>query len=154
MKLWEVVVRDSIEQEIRRKIKRLLKPTHSVGRPQNCLFCGVDTTWTINDKPVCPKCAVGYEFLGEQWLLDPCEVCGKQGEWATDGDPQHFLCYIHRDNWLSWDTDRNYLLKGSEKLPEVEKHLVWEKCFNTFIQEAKRMGAKPAEHGYAGSQRP
>jgi len=101
-KLWEIVSSKSLEPEIQKKIKKLLKPHLSVGRPQNCLFCGTDTSWTINDNPVCPKCAVQYKFLGEQWLLDPCEVCGKQGEWATDGDPQHFLCYIHREEWFHW----------------------------------------------------
>ncbi|MBA7533116.1 hypothetical protein ES705_25351 [subsurface metagenome] len=137
-KPWGIVVSAKVEPELAKKIKKLLKPHRSVGRVEKCIFCGVDTTWTLNSKPACPKCSVQYGFLGEQWLLDPCEVCGKQGEWATDGDPQHFLCYQHRDDWLHWDTDRKYLLKGYEKLPEAEKELVWEKCFNTFIQEAKQ----------------
>lgn len=81
MKPWEIAVKDNVEPEIRKKIRRILKPYHSVGRPQNCLFCSIDTTWTINDKPVCPKCAVEYGFLDKGWLPDPCEVCGRQGEW-------------------------------------------------------------------------
>ncbi len=136
MKLWEVVVKDSVEPEIQKKIKRLLKPVRSVGRPQNCLFCATDTTWTINDKPVCPKCAVGYGFLGEQWLLDPCEVCSKQGEWATEGDPQHFLCYIHRDAWFDYSREVP-LPRGWDKLPKEEAAAAWEKRFNDFVQEMK-----------------
>jgi len=101
-KLWNIVVSPEVDAGIQKKIKKILKTHRSVGRPQRCLLCGADTTWTLNGVPVCPKCSVKYGFLGEQWLLDPCEVCGKQGEWATEGDPQHFLCYIHRDEWFHW----------------------------------------------------
>ena len=130
-KLWEIVVSDKVEPEIQKKIRRLLLPVRSVGRPQNCLFCGVDTTWTLNNKPVCPKCAVQYKFLGEQWPLDPCEVCGKQGEWATDGDPQHFLCYKHRDDWFNW---KNPELEFIDFRKHPEKwNLAWERGWASFV---------------------
>ena len=136
-KLWEIVVSDKVEPEIAKKIKKLLKPYQSVGRVEKCLFCGVDTTWTLNNKNVCPKCSVKYGFLGEQWLLDPCEVCGQQGEWATDGDPQHFLCYRHRDEWLhsNW---RNPELSYIDSRKEPEKwRQVWEEGWAKFIALAK-----------------
>ena len=134
MKLWEVVVSDKVEPEVQKRIKRLLKPTRSVGRPQSCLFCDVDTTWTINDKPVCPKCAVKYKFLTEQWLLDPCEVCGKQGEWATDNDPQHFLCYIHRDKWFHWN--RYELDDVGHKKEPVKWRQAWEESWARFVKHS------------------
>ncbi len=74
MKPWKIVVSDKIDPELQKKIERVLKPTRDVGRPQKCLFCGVETTWTINDRPVCPKCCVGYGFLDKGWLPGPCEV--------------------------------------------------------------------------------
>lgn len=131
MKPWEIVFNKSVEPEVQKKIKRLLRPYRSVGRPQKCLFCSVDTTWTLNNQPVCPKCSVEYKFLSEQWLLDPCEVCGKQGEWATDGDPQHFLCYIHRDEWLKWkNPELGYIDSKKEPGRWIQ---VWEKGWRTFI---------------------
>ena len=130
-RLWEVVVSDKVVADIQKKIKKVLKPTMSVGRVQKCLFCDVDTTWILNRTPVCPKCAVEYEFLGERWLLDPCEVCGKQGEWATDGDPQHFLCYQHRDEWLHWP--KPYLACiSSQKEPEKWR-LAWDEGWARFV---------------------
>jgi hypothetical protein len=143
MKLWEVVVSDKVEPEIRKKIKRLLKPTHTVARPQNCLFCGVDTTWTINDKPVCPKCAVEYKFLGEQWLLDPCEVCGKQGEWATASDPQHFLCYTHRDEWFHWEIPELEFIDSKKQPDKWDK--VWEEGWSKFVAYMKEEETKHGE---------
>jgi len=134
-KLWDVIVSDKIDADIQKKIKRLLQPIRSVGRPQNCLFCGIDTTWTLNGKPVCPKCSVQYGLLGEQWLLDPCEVCGKQGEWATEGDPQHFLCYIHRDEWLHW---KNPELDYIDSKKETERwHQAWEEGWAKFVSFMK-----------------
>ncbi|MBA7676643.1 hypothetical protein ES703_84887 [subsurface metagenome] len=129
-KLWEIVVSDKVAADIPKKIVQVLKPTLSVGRPQKCLFCGVDTTWTLNTKPVCPMCSVRYSFLGEQWLLDPCEVCGKQGEWATDA-PQHFLCYQHRDAWFKWKTPE---LEFIDSKKEQEKwRQAWEEGWSRFV---------------------
>jgi len=131
-KPWEIVVSDKAEPEIAKKIKQVLKPTQSVGRPQKCLFCGVDTSWTLNGKPVCPKCSVQYKFLGEQWLLDTCEVCGKQGEWATDGPPpQHFLCYRHRDEWFHWNKPELAYI-DSRKQPEKWRE-AWEEGWARFV---------------------
>lgn len=134
-KLWEIVVSDRVELEIAKKIKRLLRPSRSVGRPQKCLFCEVETSWTLNDKPVCPKCAVKYKFLGEQWLLDPCEVCGRQGEWATEGDPQHFLCYQHRDNWFCWE--KSGLRHIDHKKQPEEWERAWDKEWADFVAFSK-----------------
>jgi len=125
------VVSDKVAPDIQKKIKKLLKPYRSVGRADKCLFCGVDTTWTLNKKPVCPRCAVRYKFLGEQWLLDPCEVCGKQGEWATEGDPQHFLCYIHRDAWFHWNIPFLDFI-DHEKQPE-KWYQAWEEGWAKFV---------------------
>lgn len=106
-KLWEVIASDKLPVEVRTKIKRLLCPSKGVSHygPQKCLFCEELTTWTTNDKPVCPKCAVQYGFRDKSWLLPPCEVCGKQSEWGTDNrdPPQYFLCYRHRDEWFGWE---------------------------------------------------
>lgn len=140
MKLWEVVVSDKVEPELRKKIKRILKPTRSVGRPQKCLFCGVDTTWTINDKPVCPKCAVEYGFLDKGWLPDPCEVCGRQGEWWTEGDPGHFLCYRHRDEWFHWKTPELEFL-DLEKQPD-KWNKAWEEGWSRFVAFMKEKEAE------------
>ena len=131
MKLWEVVVKDSVEPEIRKKLKRLLKPVLSVNRPDKCWFCGTDTTWTINDKPVCPACHIKYGFMPKDRVPDPCEVCGKQGEWCTEGDPIHSLCYIHRDAWFRWTSPELGFI-DSRKEPE-KWHQVWEEGWNKFI---------------------
>ena len=69
-KLWEVVFSDKVAADMQKIIKKVLKPDLSVGRPQKCLFCSADTTWTINRKPVCPKCSVQYKFLDERWLRE------------------------------------------------------------------------------------
>lgn len=132
-KLWEIVVSDKVPADIAKKIKKLLKPHQSVGIPQKCLFCDVSTTWTLNGKPVCPECSVQYKFLGERWLLDPCEVCGRQGEWATVGPPQHFLCYQHCDEWLrgNWRSpELGYI--DREKEPEKWRQ-VWEEGWARFV---------------------
>ncbi|MBA7528555.1 hypothetical protein ES705_20742 [subsurface metagenome] len=143
MQLWQVVIDGKVDTVLTKKLKKVLRTVHSVGRVQDCLFCGVDTTWTINDKPVCPKCAVGYGFLGKQWLLDPCEVCGKQGEWATEGDPQHFLCHYHRDDWFHW---KNPELDFINHKNQPEKwHQVWEEGWNkfvTFMQDQRSEGER------------
>ena len=136
MKLWEVAVKDSVEPEIRKKIKRLLKPVLSVHLPGKCQFCGTDTTWTINNKPVCPACHVKYGFVSKDRIPDPCEVCGRQGEWCTEGDPIHSLCYIHRDAWFDW-TREPFLPRGYWKLLENERDIAWQKAFAEFIQEMK-----------------
>lgn len=130
-KPWEIVVSDEIEPEVAKKIKKVLRPDQSVGHPQKCLFCDVMTSWTLNRRPVCPKCAVKYKFLGEQWLLDPCEVCGRQGEWATDGEPQHFLCYIHREDWFHWGRQELDHI-DSRKEPEKWRQ-AWEESWARFV---------------------
>lgn len=130
-KPWEIVVSDKVPADIRRKLRQVLKPVDSVGRRQKCLFCGVDTTWVQNRKPVCPKCSVEHGFLAERYLPGPCEVCGKQGEWCTDGDPQHFLCYQHRDDWFHWRSPELAYL-DHEKEPE-KWHQAWEEGWAKFI---------------------
>jgi len=140
MKQWEILVNNKLDSEIQKKIKRLFRPIRSVGRPQNCLFCNIDTTWTINDQPVCPKCAVEYKLLGKQWLLDPCEVCGRQGEWASDSDTQHFLCYIHRDQWFHWKIPELEFIDIRKK--PVNWRRAWEGGWSRFIAFMKEIEAK------------
>jgi hypothetical protein len=135
VKLWEIKVSDKVEPEIQKKIKRLFRPSWSVSHygPQKCLFCEELTTWTTNDKPVCPKCSVKYGFRSELWLLDPCEVCGKQGEWDTDNrnPPQHFLCYSHRDQWLHWEIPE---LKHIDSTKQPEKwQQAWDEGWTKFV---------------------
>jgi len=135
MKPWEIVIKDNIDPGIRRKIKRILKPVRSIGNPQKCLFCGIDTTWTINHQPVCPKCSVEYGFLGEEWLGGPCEVCGRQSEWWTEGDPQHDLCYIHRDAWFHWTMSELGLIDS--KVEPEKWHQAWAEGWARFIAAMK-----------------
>jgi hypothetical protein len=131
MKTWKIVINPRINAEIKKKITRLLRPVFDVRQPDKCYFCGTTTSWVINKKNVCPKCAVSYGFLDKQWLLDPCEVCGAQGEWSTDGDPQHFLCFKHRDEWFHWD---NPELRHIDMRKEPEKwHRAWDKGWAEFV---------------------
>ena len=130
-KLWEIVVSDKVEPEVRKKLKRLLQPVDSVGQPEKCYFCNTETTWTINRKPVCPACSVLYGFIKEDYLPDPCEVCGKQGEWCTAGEPIHSLCYIHRDAWFHWKIPfLDYI--DLKKQPE-KWHQAWEEGWAQFV---------------------
>jgi len=132
-KLWEIVVSDKVPADIAKKIKKLLKPHQFVGRVEPCLFCGVDTTWTLNNKNVCPKCSVEYGFLGERWLLGPCEVCQGQGEWATSGDPQHFLCYRHRDEWFYASPPAPELRLIDRKTEPEKWRQTWEEGWAKFV---------------------
>lgn len=136
MKLWEVVVKDNIEPETQKKIRRLLQPVLSVSRPGKCQFCDTVTTWTINNKPVCPACHVQYGFIKKDIIPDPCEVCGRQGEWCTEGEPIHSLCYIHRDAWFHW---KNPELDFIDHKKQSEKWLqVWDEGWNRFTTFMKR----------------
>ena len=130
-KLWEIVVSDKVEPEVRKKLKRLLRPVDSAGRPEKCYFCDTETTWTINCKPVCPACSVLYAFIKEDYLPDPCEVCGKQGEFCTQGDPIHSLCYKHRDDWFKWKMPELAFI-DSKKQPEKWSQ-VWDEGWARFI---------------------
>ena len=144
-KYWEIVIAPDLDAEVRRKIRRVLKPVTSVApNPGGCVFCDEKTTWTINNKLVCPRCSAKYGFVNPKWLPDACEVCGQQGEWVCGKDDQHSLCWRHRDAWFSW-TREPFLPRGYDKLPESEKHAAWEKSFATFIQEMKtREGIRPS----------
>ncbi|GAH90697.1 unnamed protein product [marine sediment metagenome] len=127
--------------EVQKKLKRILKPVLSVlglWQYKPCALCGTETSWTVNGRPVCPKCSVKYSFIKADRIPDVCEVCGAQGEWSCGKDNQHSLCCRHRDDWHCWNEARNFLLKDYANLPEDEKDVVWERCFNTFIQEAKQ----------------
>ncbi len=138
MKLWEVAVKSSVEPEIRKKIKRLLRPVLSVQIPGKCLFCSVTTTWAVNNKALCPACHIKYGFIKKDVIPGPCEICGLQGEWYTDGEPIHSLCFIHRDAWFRWkNPELDFVDK--EKMP-VKWCQVWEEGwsrFVTYIKEAQ-----------------
>ncbi len=130
-KLWEIVVSDEVDAEVKKKLKRLLQPVASVHLPGNCLFCDTETTWTINNKPVCPACSVKYGFAKADRIPDPCEVCGRQGEWCTDGDPIHSLCYVHRDAWFHWKRPE---LEFIDSKKQSEKwHQAWEDGWARFV---------------------
>lgn len=131
MKGWQIAVSGKLDFETRRKIRRLLQPVFSVHVPGKCLFCGMLTTWTINNKSVCPNCHVKYGFVKKDRIPDPCEVCGLQGEWCTEGKPIHSLCYIHRDEWFHWERPE---LKYIDHKKEPERwDQVWEEGWSKFI---------------------
>lgn len=121
---------------IKRRLKRIAKPDSGVGNIRPCLLCQNETSWTVNNYPVCPLCQARYGFVKKNWLPDACEVCGRQGEWVCGKDDQHSLCHRHRDAWFDW-TREPFLPRGYDKLPEDEKDIAWEKAFAEFIQEMK-----------------
>jgi len=121
---------------IKRRLKRVAKPDLGVGHIRPCLLCGKETSWTVNKHPVCPLCQAKYGFIKKDWLPDPCEVCGAQGEWVCGDEDQHSLCHRHRDAWYDY-TKEVPLPRGWDKLPEEEKGATWEKRFNDFVQEMK-----------------
>jgi hypothetical protein len=147
-KVWDITVSDELPAETRKKIKKILRPTRpDILRPQKCLFCGELTSWVINGKPVCPKDAVRYGFLSELWLLDPCEVCGKQGEWATSpprDQLQHFLCYHHRDQWFHWTIPELKFIDGKLKPTEWQK--AWNEGWVRFIKQQKALIERSVEN--------
>lgn len=126
--------------EIQKKLKRILKPILSVLHRQYkpCYLCGTETSWTVNNNPVCPKCQVEYNFTKADRIPDACEVCECQGEWVCGKNDQHSLCCRHRDAWFTW-TREPFLPRGYAKLPEEERNIAWEKAFTTFIQEMKEV---------------
>ena len=131
MKLWEIVVSDEVDADVKKKLKRLLQPISSISHPAKCLFCDTFTTWTINDKPVCPACSVKYGFVKNDRIPDLCEVCGQQGEWCTDGEPVHSLCYKHRDDWFHWkNPELDFINRG--KQPE-KWNQVWDEGWRKFV---------------------
>lgn len=134
-KPWEIIVSKEVEPDIRKNLKRILRPELSVGRPRNCLLCGTDTTWTINGQPVCPACHVKYGFISADRVPDLCEVCGRQGEWCTDGDPVHSLCWRHRDAWFHWSMPELGLF--NKKIAPEKWHQVWEEGFARFVAAIK-----------------
>ena len=131
MKLWEIAVSDKVDPEVRKKLKRLLRPTLSVTGPAKCYLCGTETTWAVNNENVCPACNLKYGFMPDYAIPDSCEVCGRQGEWCTQGDPVHSLCFIHRDQWFHWKTpELDYI--DSRKEPEKWCR-AWEEGWTRFI---------------------
>lgn len=140
-KPWEIVVRPDINAEVAKKIRRLVKPVLSTTGPRQgakpCLFCGEETSWTISNKTVCPRCSAKYGFVNPTWLPDACKICSKQGEWVCGKDDQHSLCWRHRDAWYRW-TREPFLPRGYDELPEDEKDVAWEKAFAEFIEAMKK----------------
>ena len=138
MKLWEIVPSDKLDAEVRKKIKRLLRPVLDVRQPDKCYFCATETTWTINKKHVCPACSVKYGFANDYRIPDPCEVCGRQGEWCTDGHPVHSLCFVHRDGWFHWKKPE---LDNIDSKKEPEKwHQAWDEGWARFVACMKEQG--------------
>lgn len=122
------------EIKLKRKIKRILKPVLSVGRGYSkCELCGEETSWTVNNHFVCPRCHEKYGFVKKGVIPDACEVCGKQGEWLCGENDEHSFCHRHRDAWFRFT---KFELGGLDtKDPRFNE--AWDKCFNRFIQEAK-----------------
>ena len=132
---WEIVVKESVDFDLRRRIKRVLRPTFGIATPGKCAFCSTPTTWTINNSHVCPACSVVYGFMSADRIPDLCEVCGKQGEWCTEGKIVHSLCFTHRDTWFRWTRAGQGKLEY-EKNPDLWE-AAWEKNFAEFINAAR-----------------
>lgn len=130
-KLWLIAVYDIAGPELQRKLRRILRPVDGVGNSLPCELCGKVTTWTINSHPVCPGCCAKYGFVAKDRLPDLCEVCGEQGEWCTQGDPVHSLCYKHRDGWFHW-TIPELEFANNKKQPE-KWNRIWEEGWTKFI---------------------
>jgi len=122
---------------IRRRLKRISKPDLGVGNIRKCLLCGVETSWTVNSQPVCPLCQGKYGFVKKDWLPDPCEVCGEQGEWVCGSNDEHSLCHRHRDAWFQWTRQPN-LFPGRDKMSDAEWHEAWERVWSRFVREMKK----------------
>lgn len=121
---------------IKRRLKRIAKPGLRVGHIRTCLLCQKETSWTVNNYPVCPLCQAKYSFIKRDYLPDACEVCNAQGEWLCGNKDQHSLCFHHRDAWFEW-TRQPFLPHEYDKLPEDQYHVAWKKAFAAFIQEMK-----------------
>ena len=129
------------DSDLRKRIKRILRPVLAVGPGhQKCELCGEQTSWTINNKFVCPRCSVKYEFLTKAYLYDPCEACGKQGEWLSGGSRQHSLCYLHRDAWFHW-RGREGKLAGFQPGDEAFE-VMWQRVFAIFVKEMQEEAAR------------
>lgn len=136
-KSWKVEVVKSLEPEVQKKIRKVLKPDLSVaGRPGKCIFCEYETTWTINKQYVCPKCTGKFGFANPAYLPDPCEVCRGQGEWVCGRKDEHSLCWRHRDEWFEF-TKQPRLFPDQKKVSDEEWSQSWDKVWARFIQEAK-----------------
>ena len=132
------------DPELCRKLKRIMKPHLSVGRVSKCELCQTETSWTANNRPVCPKCQGEYGFVNKNWLPDPCEVCGNQGEWVCGENDKHSLCHRHRDSWFDY-TKEVPLPRGWDKFPKDEKGAAWDKRFNDFVLEMKALIANKVD---------
>lgn len=139
MKIWDIAFKKDTSTEVQKLLKRILKPVISVGRPQKCLFCGENTTWAINNNPVCPRDSALYGFMNAEYLPDPCEVCGKQGEWCTEGGT-HSLCYVHRDAWFAWSNPELGFIDSKVEPEKWEQ--VWEEGWKKFIDFMKERATK------------
>jgi len=138
MKPWAVVVSDKLDQDLYKKIKKLLQPVFSIRQPAKCLFCDTLTTWAINNEPVCPACDVKYAFMSKDIIPGACEVCGRQGEWCTETEPVRSLCFIHRDAWLQWKIPE--LTYISRKEDPVAWERVWDEGWRRFLACMKVVG--------------
>jgi hypothetical protein len=135
-KNWKIVVKDSIDSDLRRRIKRVLRPTFGIALPGRCSFCSTQTTWIINSSHVCPACSVIHGFSTAARIPDPCEVCGQQGEWCTQSGKVHSLCFTHRDTWFQW-TSGTWQGKPDYKKETNLWELAWEENFTKFIISSK-----------------
>jgi hypothetical protein len=137
---WTVDVVATLETREQRLVRLALKPVLDVApNPGKCIFCDEETTWWINQRYVCPRDTAKYGFCKEEYLPDPCEVCGGQGEWTAGDRCEHSLCFRHRDDWMRWSRQPG-LFPGHDKMTPAEWNTAWEKAWARFIKEAKERG--------------
>lgn len=141
-KVWKIEVASTLDPEVQKIVRKVMKPDLSVaGNPGKCVFCEEETTWTINKRYVCPRCNAKYGFIRQDYLPEPCEVCGAQGEWVCGEKDEHSLCFRHRDAWFDFSkSDLN--MAAYRQAPETEKGRAWDKCFADFIQRAKAVSVQ------------
>lgn len=123
-----------LDKKRERLIKKILTPVLGVGRGyEPCKLCGEETTWTVNNHRVCPRCTVELGLAKKDHVPDLCEICGKQGEFVC-GEPElHSLCCRHRDEWFRFPKFELGGLKG--EAPEFDD--AWDKCFSRFVSTLK-----------------
>lgn len=144
-KPWKMDVDSKVEPMARKMLRRVLKPIlDTTSFAKKCLFCEGETSWRINERPVCPRCTTKYGFVKEEYLPNPCEVCGGQGEFVLGENCEHGLCWRHREVWFDWCRQPN-LLPDSNKMSKEEWSKAWDEVWARFIKEAKIQAGKMYE---------
>lgn len=136
-KPWKMDIDSKVEPLAKKMLQKVLRPVLGIASDgKKCLFCEEETSWTINEHHVCPRCTANYGFVKKDRLPDPCDVCGGQGEFVMGDDCQHSLCWRHRQAWFDWCKQPN-LFPDLKSMPKKEWHKAWEEIYARFIKEAK-----------------